>query len=216
MAIFDTEYNAAPLPLYVNAPTDEMFTMRPGRSAAMSPRATSLARSHGPRTLVSSTASVSSSDILCARWASGMPALLTRMSTRPSASFACATAWTIDSSSVTSSAIGTHVPPSRSISRASSSRRSTRRAVTATFAPAAATVRAKRYPSPELAPVTRATRPVRSFDTYGRGNDAVIARALQLRRPPPKSQRPGGRPVGRCASTSRRARRLPEPAWRCG
>ena len=55
--------------------------MRPGVSVAISRRATSLASSHGPRTLVSSTASVSSSDILWARWASGMPALLTRMST---------------------------------------------------------------------------------------------------------------------------------------
>ena len=33
---------------------------------------------------MSSTASTSSSGILCARWASGMPALLTRMSTVPS------------------------------------------------------------------------------------------------------------------------------------
>ena len=46
-----------------------------------------------------------------ARWASGMPALLTRMSTRPSDSLAWATAWVIDSASVTSRAIGTHSPP---------------------------------------------------------------------------------------------------------
>ena len=85
--------------------------MRPGCSAASRPRATSLASSHGPRRFVSSTASVSSSDILWARWASGMPALLTRMSTRPSASLAWATAWVIDSASVTSRAIGTHSPP---------------------------------------------------------------------------------------------------------
>ena len=85
--------------------------MRPGASVAISRLATSLASSHGPRTLVSSTASVSSSDILWARWASGMPALLTRMSTVPRASVASATTAAICSASVTSRAIGsTHAP----------------------------------------------------------------------------------------------------------
>ena len=118
---------------------------------------------------------MSSSDILWARWASGMPALLTRMSTSPNDSLASETARAIDSASVTSRAIGTHSPPPARISPATSSRRSTRRAVAATLAPAAASTIAKRRPSPELAPVTRATRPVRSVEVFGKGYSSLIA-----------------------------------------
>jgi hypothetical protein len=50
--------------------------------------------------------------------------------------------------------------PSTSLAR--SSRRSTRRAASATRAPAPASVRATAAPSPDDAPVTNATRPVRS------------------------------------------------------
>ena len=69
--------------------------MRPGDGAAMSRRATSQARTKGPRRFVPMTWSMSSFDILVAYWASGMPALLTRMVTRPSSDSARATPATI-------------------------------------------------------------------------------------------------------------------------
>ena len=79
----------------------------------------------------------------------------------PSASVAWATTAAICSASVTSRAIGSHDAARwRRSRRRARSRRSARRAVTTTEAPAAASVRAKRRPSPELAPVTRATRPL--------------------------------------------------------
>ena len=46
-------------------------------------------------------------------------------------------------------------------------RRSARRAVATTFAPAAASTWAKRHPSPDEAPVTTAVRPVRSNAASG-------------------------------------------------
>ena len=131
--------------------------MRPGPLRAMHRRATSHDSTHGPRTLVSSTRSTKSMGIFTAYWASGMPALLTRIDTGPSTSSALATAATQASASVTSRAMGTHTPPSAWIRSASSCSLSARRAVAATWAPAAASVRAKRQPRPELAPVTMAT-----------------------------------------------------------
>ena len=87
--------------------------MRPGRFSAMRRRATSMASRYGPRRFVSSTASTSSTDILWARAASGMPALFTRMSTGPKAASAASTAATIWSASVMSSGTPTQVPPGR-------------------------------------------------------------------------------------------------------
>ena len=112
--------------------------------------------------LVSITSSISSSDILCARWASGMPALLTRMVTSPNAASAASTAPAMALASLTSRGTLTADPPDSVISATRSSSFSTRRAQAATDAPAAARVSANRRPSPDDAPVTRATWPVRS------------------------------------------------------
>ena len=88
-----------------------MFTMRPGFSAAIRRRATSHDSTYTARTFVSSTASISSSDILWARCASGMPALFTRIVTVPNAASAASTAPAMAVASLTSSGTLTAVPP---------------------------------------------------------------------------------------------------------
>src|SRR4051794_3249645 len=80
------------------------------------------------------------------------PALLMTMSSRPSSRTVRSTAATACSRSVASVSIDR--PP---ICSASASRRSLRRAATATVAPSAASARAVASPMPLLAPVTRAT-----------------------------------------------------------
>ena len=67
----------------MNAPIDEMLTMRPGSFAAINRLATSHDSRNGARTLVSSTASTRSTDIFVAKAASGTPALLTSTVVRP-------------------------------------------------------------------------------------------------------------------------------------
>ena len=153
-----------------------MLTIRPPRLASISRLATSVASSHGPRRLVSSTASTSSSDILCARWASGMPALLTRMVTSPTSASA------VSSAAMICAGVGdVERDRHRTCRRAAlisagdlvepvdpPGRRRPR------VAPAAARVMAKRRPRPELAPVTSATWPVRSVEAYGSGNEVSV------------------------------------------
>ena len=90
------------------------------------------------------------------------PALLTRMSRRPSSSFVRVTNAFACASSVTSVSIASARPPSPSMRLASSSIRSLRRAASDTAAPARASVTAVASPMPDEAPVIAATRPERS------------------------------------------------------
>src|SRR5215218_2285949 len=101
------------------------------------------------------------------------------MSSRPNRSTVCwmtASAWM---RSAMSAGITSAVPPAFSISAARSSRRSLRRATSATEAPASASWRAVAAPIPLLAPVTRATVPV-SVDAMGSGGVVVGQRAGQF------------------------------------
>ena len=147
----------ATAPVMLNAATEAILTIRPARFCSMSLRATSQDNTHGPTKFVSNTASVSSSDILMARSASGMPALLIKIWMVPSFSSASESAARILSLEVISSGMGSQTPPSARISSASASNRSTRRPVSATLAPQAASTLAKRLPRPDVVPVTKAT-----------------------------------------------------------
>ncbi len=73
------------------------------------------------------------------------------------------TTWLICSTSVTSQATGSTSPPKPSTSAFSSSSFSTRRAQAQIFAPFSASTLASPRPTPELAPVTMATRPSSFF-----------------------------------------------------
>ena len=85
------------------------------------------------------------------------PALFTRMSTWPSPAMAAAARFREASSAYMSCVIRTgRAPPVASISAASSSSFSARRAVMASFTPSAASARAMPRPMPTLAPVTSA------------------------------------------------------------
>src|SRR4051794_32890403 len=103
-----------------------------------------------------------------------MPALLTRMSTPPNASIVAATGRS--SSSGRARSHGTARPCDSSPT--SASRRSARRAVTVTAAPAASSTRANRAPRPELAPVTIATLPSRRNDPTGSSSPPGFMRRL--------------------------------------
>ena len=88
-----------------------------------------------------------------------IPALLTRMSTRPSSAIAASTSAVHDSGSLTSVVtVRARRPVSRTCSAVCSSS-SVRRAPRATSAPASASAWAKATPSPLEAPVTTATLP---------------------------------------------------------
>ena len=93
----------------------------------------------------------------------------------PSAASASATTETMLAESVMSRRIGAHTPPNARISFASSSSRSVRRPVIATFAPAFANTIAKRRPRPEVVPVTSATCPVRSMLKFGVGKSVMFS-----------------------------------------
>src|SRR6476660_2199078 len=88
-----------------------------------------------------------------------IPALLTRMSTRPNSSIASATRFVHESGSATSVATVRARRPTAFTSFAVSSSRSARRAPRATSAPASARPWANATPSPLEAPVTTATLP---------------------------------------------------------
>src|SRR5215472_14531789 len=85
------------------------------------------------------------------------PAAFTRISGRPS--FSATSGMTFPSCAGSSRSQPTATPP---ISSVSLTRRSCRRATTATRAPTEASARASPSPRPDDAPVTTATRPVRS------------------------------------------------------
>src|SRR6476620_7562663 len=105
-----------------------------------------------------------------------MPALLTRMSTRPNSSIARATRLVQESGSATSVATVSARLPACSTSRAVSASRSTRRAPSARSAPASARPWANATPRPLEAPVTTATRP-------SRRNMSVTVMVATLRAP---------------------------------
>src|ERR1051326_2080869 len=89
------------------------------------------------------------------------PALLTRMSTRPSARWLCSTKFLASASLVRSAGTGTILRPvSLAISDAAASSLSLRRAQIATSTPSRANARAMPLPMPSLPPVTSAALPL--------------------------------------------------------
>ena len=152
-------------------PSSEAMLMiePPVRLAAMR-RAASWPTRNTPSRLTAITARHSSSVVLVKKAPEGTPALLTRMVIGPSAASASAKACATEARSVTSMATAAAWPPLPRISAASCSSTSSRRAASATLAPAPASTRAKCRPKPEEAPVTSAVLP---------------ASEKQLRRPSP-------------------------------
>ena len=124
---------------------------------------TSFMRCHAAVRLSSIIFAKSSSDSFSIDVAFTAPALLTRMSTGPSRDSISVTRVSRSSAFVRSQG----KPWMFGILDSSSTSRSVRRAVMATVAPAAASTRAIRFPSPDDAPVTSATRPVRSNSSAG-------------------------------------------------
>jgi len=90
-----------------------------------------------------------------------LPALLTRISTRPKCSTAVLTRRWQSSGNDTSHATAMAVPPASSIERCTSRSLSTLRAARTMVAPTSAKARANATPSPDDAPVTIAIRPSR-------------------------------------------------------
>ena len=88
-----------------------------------------------------------------------------------------------------SASIATAVPPSPSISDASSSRRSLRRAPSATAAPSATIALAVASPIPDEAPVIRTLRP--SSEPIGADYIRGLSRSPGVLRPPAPAQRRG-------------------------
>src|SRR5215813_11111941 len=118
------------------------------------------------------------------------------MASGPSSVSAAATAVRTLTPSVTSRATGTARPSMASISRASSASRSTRRAASATLAPALASVSAKWRPRPLDAPVTRAALPVRSKGLVGIGRSTAAAKQVEAACARNGEGRQGVLPVG--------------------
>src|SRR5437868_130607 len=133
---------------------ETMLTMVP-RPASSIARPTSWLRAKAAVRLTSRTSPKRSGDSASAGSGVPTPALLTRMSTRPKRSSVEASSRSRSLASTTS-----HGTDSPSISLASASIRSARRAATTTDAPAPARTCAKRAPRPLDAPVTIATRPL--------------------------------------------------------
>src|SRR3990172_8186795 len=96
----------------------------------------------------------------------GMPALLTRMSSDPHSSLTRFTMAVTASRSVTSATMPIACPPACLISLATASARSCITSFTATLAPSSASVRQICPPIPRPAPVTSATRPFIPISIY--------------------------------------------------
>ena len=139
------------------AAIEAILTIRPGNFSCMSFLATSHDKIYGPVKLVPITVSISSSDCFTAHWASGMPALFTRVVIVPNCPSTAATASLMVTLSLISIGTTAQIPPSDSISCLRTSNLSMRLAEIATLAPHLANTLAKRYPNPEDAPVTKAT-----------------------------------------------------------
>src|SRR5215211_2438252 len=120
-------------------------------------RADNCARANGATRFTSRTSRKVSTGSSIAGNSASMPALFTSTSTRPKRPSVAST-----SAAGASGSERSHETGKASVSSpASSSRRSCRRAASTTRAPAPSSTRANRAPSPELAPVTIATRPSR-------------------------------------------------------
>src|SRR5438477_5677377 len=139
-----------------------MLTMAPPLSAASRRRAASCAQKNTASRLVPTIRRHSSSASSTARSECATPALLTKMSTVPKAVSAASKARRIAARSSTSAPTAIALPPACSMRAFSACRRSMRRATSTTADPFSARTSAKRTPSPLDAPVTSATRPVRS------------------------------------------------------
>src|SRR5580704_459214 len=156
-----------PLPLRATRPATElMFTTsatRRGLSSAAWRRCGNAAyvQYSNPRRLMRTIRSHSSTGASTTGPSSITPALLMRVSRRPSLPTACAIARSASAWIVTSAVITVDVAPSARSRSASSSSRSVRRATSATRAPRPASETAVASPMPLDAPVTSATVPSR-------------------------------------------------------
>ena len=125
------------------------------------------------------------------------PALLTRMSRRPSRSTAAPAMASQSSGEVTSAVKGAARRPRARISSARRSSSAAVRLASSTSAPAAASASAIVRPSPRPAPVTMATRPLRSNSpvpsSSGRSVGALIRSAGPRPRPRPRPRARGTR-----------------------
>ncbi|SLH39636.1 Uncharacterised protein [Mycobacteroides abscessus subsp. abscessus] len=146
-----------------SAPMLEMLTIDPPPAAAIRAPATAINR-NGPLRFTSRVLSHRPSPTAARFGASGaMPALLTTMSRLPNSAMIASTAGSMVSHCPTCSASGWAAPVGTSASVATArSQESSLRLETITVAPACLRPRAMARPSPRLAPVTRATLPVRS------------------------------------------------------
>ena len=137
------------------------------------------------------------------------PALLTRMSTRPSALWPCATKFLASASLLRSAGIGTiRRLVALAISAAASSSGSLRRAQMATSTPSLANARAMPLPMPALPPVTSAVLP-----SSLRSMSASLCDLPSWVRLKPICARASGPPPRR--RRARRALRSPSPVPHC-
>src|SRR5450631_481677 len=135
--------------------------------------------------LVLITLSHSSSSSACGALRILMPALLTRMSIRPSSRKLRSTMAVTAALSVTSATTDIALTPCRLSSAAAASDFVSLRPTITNWAPALASPRAMPRPMPPLPPVTIATLPLRSngFDVIGIVQDAVRDRSESARLP---------------------------------
>ena len=133
---------------------------------------TALVQCTAPMTWTSMTRRKSSISILAKLLSRKMPALLTRMSTRPQASITCCTMACTAAKSVTDAPLTRAWPPAARISSTTFCAAETEppspctsppKSLTSTLAPRLASASACWRPSPPPAPVTMATRPLKSI-----------------------------------------------------
>lgn len=138
------------------------MTMRPYLRSRMWSH-TALQQLAAPITCTSRTSRKSARSIFAKLLSRMMPALLTRMSIWPQRFSVSATIACTASKSVTDAAKGNASPPAAMISSTTFCAGSAFMSLTTTFAPRRPRSRACSRPRPEPAPVTIATRPVRSI-----------------------------------------------------
>ena len=186
-------YPAPPMGAVETSPTtDETLMIDIPRSSG-SARTAATERWNPDVRLTRRMSSNSSAVSVSASGGPGRPALLTSTSTAPVIPAAVSMSRARSAGTVMSHSTGT----TDGRSAASAASRSARRAAATTVAPAAARVRANPSPRPDEAPVTTATRPVRSNISAGVG----ISTPPSVRRPRgsghPWYSRPGPRPGAR-------------------
>src|SRR6185295_14659692 len=148
---------------------DAILTMEPPVPLAIMRRAASRPTRNTPSRFTAITSRHSSSLVLTKKEPDGTPALLMRTVMGPATACAASNARPTEAWSVTSSSTAQALPPAERISASSWRRRSSRRAASATAAPAPASTRAKCAPNPDEAPVTRAVLPVREGIPFDEG-----------------------------------------------